>query len=163
MTISYRTIDSKDNEALSRIIKASLIEYNSATAGTVFTDESTNHLSTTFQSVRSCYFVAIENKKILGGAGINVLPGAEDNVCELQRMFLLPSARNKGIGKQLMKLCLEFAKSKHYEWCYLETFPALKEAIQLYEKTGFKYIEHAIGSTGHFACTTRMIYDLKEK
>jgi putative acetyltransferase len=160
MQITYRTIQSKDDEALSRIIKDALIEYNSATPGTVFTDDGTNRLSTTFTLARSRYFVAVENGILLGGAGINLLPGEPESVCELQRMFLHPSARGKGIGKQLMQLCLEFAKEKDFEICYLETFPALKEAIHLYEKTGFEYIDHSMGNTGHFACTTRMIYQL---
>tara|TARA_R110002049_G_scaffold262760_1_gene438823 strand:+ start:2876 stop:3361 length:486 start_codon:yes stop_codon:yes gene_type:complete len=160
MEITYRTINQSDDNDLALIIKSTLIEYNSATDGTVFTDEGTNALSTTFNDPRSRYFVAYSGEELLGGAGINLLPGESDEVCELQRMFLKPSARGKGIGKKLMQLCLDFAKKQNYKLCYLETFPALKEAIYLYEKTGFNYIDHSMGNTGHFACTTRMVYHL---
>ncbi len=160
MEIVYRTIHAADDAALADIIKSTLIEYDSATDGTVFTDDGTNALSTTFTDARSCYFVAYLGEELLGGAGINILPGEPEEVCELQRMFLKPSARGKGIGKKLMQLCLGFAKEQNYKLCYLETFPALKEAIHLYEKTGFKYIDYPMGNTGHFACTTRMVYDL---
>lgn len=161
MKITYRTINESDNSALATIIKSTLIEYDSATDGTVFTDEGTNALSTTFTDPRSCYFVAYLGEELLGGAGINLLPGEPDNVCELQRMFLKPAARSKGIGKKLMQLCLDFAKKQNFTICYLETFPKLKEAILLYEKTGFEYIDHSMGNTGHFACTTRMIYRIE--
>ncbi len=161
MEVSYRQINTTDNSALAKIIKSTLVEYDSATAGTVFTDEGTNQLSTTFIDKRSRYFVAYLGDELLGGAGINLLSGESESVCELQRMFLKPTARGKGIGKKLMQLCLDFAKSKKFEICYLETFPALKEAIHLYEKTGFIYINYRMGNTGHFACTTRMIYTLK--
>ncbi len=161
MKITYRTINESDNNALATIIKSTLIEYDSATDGTVFTDEGTNALSTTFTDPRSCYFVAYLGEELLGGAGINLLPGEPDNVCELQRMFLKPAARSKGIGKKLMQLCLDFAKGQNFTICYLETFPKLKEAILLYEKTGFEYIDHSMGNTGHFACTTRMIYRIE--
>lgn len=160
MEIVYRTITKSDDQQLAHIIKNTLIEYNSATEGTVFTDDGTNHLSSTFTDKRSQYFVAYVGEELLGGAGINVLMGEPSTVCELQRMFLKPSARGKGIGKELMRLCLEFAQKNNYAVCYLETFPALKEAIHLYEKTGFEYIDHTMGNTGHFACTTRMIYRL---
>jgi putative acetyltransferase len=160
MEIVYRKITESDDQELAQIIKNTLIEYNSATDGTVFTDDSTNHLSSTFTDEKSRYFVAYIGDELLGGAGINLLPGETDDICELQRMFLKPTARGKGIGKELMRLCLEFAQTNNYKICYLETFPALKEAIQLYEKTGFKYIGHQMGNTGHFACTTRMIYVL---
>lgn len=160
MEVTYRQINATDNSELAKIIKSTLVEYDSATAGTVFTDEGTNKLSTTFIDKRSWYFVAYLGGELLGGAGINLLSGEPESVCELQRMFLKPTARGKGIGKKLMQLCLDFAKSKDFEICYLETFPALKEAIYLYEKTGFKYISYQMGNTGHFACTTRMIYEL---
>jgi putative acetyltransferase len=161
MKITYRTIYESDNSALATIIKSTLIEYDSATDGTVFTDKGTNALSTTFTDSRSRYFVAYLGEELLGGAGINLLPGEPDNVCELQRMFLKPAARSKGIGKKLMQLCLDFAKEQNFTICYLETFPKLKEAILLYEKTGFEYIDHSMGNTGHFACTTRMIYRIE--
>ncbi len=160
MDITFRKIKEKDDAALAMIIKETLVEYNSATEGTVFTDDGTNHLSKTFISERSHYFIAEYQGEILGGAGINLLTGEADAICELQRMFLKKTARGKGIGKKLMELCLAFAKEKNFNICYLETFPALKEAIALYEKTGFEYINHAMGSTGHFACTIRMVYRL---
>lgn len=99
MEVSYRQINTTDNSALAKIIKSTLVEYDSATAGTVFTDEGTNQLSTTFIDKRSRYFVAYLGDELLGGAGINLLSGESESVCELQRMFLKPTARGKGIGK----------------------------------------------------------------
>jgi hypothetical protein len=42
-----------------------------------------------YQHPRSCYFVAtIDNNRVLGGAGIFPLAGADSVTCELQRMYL---------------------------------------------------------------------------
>ena len=59
-----------------------------------------------------------------------------------------------------MDICIAFAKSKDYKLMYLETFPNMTEAIGLYAKTGFKLIDNAMASTGHFYCTTRMTLEL---
>ncbi|MBK6526501.1 MAG: GNAT family N-acetyltransferase [Crocinitomicaceae bacterium] len=60
--------------------------------------------------------------------------------------------RVEGIGAALMEKCLAFAKEAKYDLVYIETFGNMHEAIKLYERSGFEYIDHAIGSTGHFSC-----------
>lgn len=158
--LKFRKIKVEDDPALAEVIKTSLIEQGNAVDGTVFTDEATNHMSTCYTNERSVYFTVHYGDELLGGCGINQLPGEDKNVCELQRLFIKSSARGNGIGKYLMQLCIEFAKEANYKLIYLETFPNMKEAIGLYEKFRFKYIDHAMGSTGHFYCTTRMILKL---
>ena len=75
-------------------------------------------------------------------------------------MYLLPAGRGIGLGKRLMQLCLEAAKSNGYRKVYLETMPGLVNAVPLYEKFGFKYLEAPLGNSGHFDCDIHMIKDL---
>ena len=82
------------------------------------------------------------------------------NICELQKMYLLPMARGKGIGSDLLKLCLSFAKKNNFSLCYLETMPYMMNAQKLYKKNGFIYINAPMGDTGHYSCPIWMTKEL---
>jgi len=155
-----RKIQSKDNKELAQVIRTVLTEQGNNVDGTVFTDSATDKMFSGYQTENSNYYVAVKDGKVIGGCGVAQLKGENDLCCELQRLFLLKEVRGIGIGYELMSLCLKFAKEKKYQLMYLETFPNMIEAIGLYEKVGFKLINHAMGNTGHFYCTTRMILDL---
>jgi putative acetyltransferase len=155
-----RTIQNNDNMMLAKTTRTVLSEYGICEAGTVATDPATDDLFTTYQETKSTYFVVESGNNILGGAGIHRLEGNDTSVCELQKMYLLPVARGKGIGSLLMEKCLQFAREQGYKQCYLETMPELKDAIHLYEKTGFYYLERHSGNTGHYACGIWMLKDL---
>ena len=101
------------------------------------------------------------NGKIYGGAGISHLNEANYNICELQKMYFLPSIRGKGLGDQMIEKCLVFALDNKYKYCYIETLPYMKEAQKLYLKKGFSYIEGPIGNTGHTSCNVWLIKKLK--
>ena len=63
-----------------------------------------------------------------------------DGVCELRKMYLLPSARGRGLGKKIMDRILVEARRLGFRRIELETAGALVEAIGLYERYGFKAI-----------------------
>jgi putative acetyltransferase len=158
--ITIREIQSKDNKALAHVIKTVLTQQGNNVDGTVFTDEETDRMYDGYQTEKSVYYIVEIDGKVMGGCGVAQLSGEPENICELQRLFLLKEARGKGLGQKLMNKCIIFAKSKGYDLMYLETFPNMIEAIGLYKKNGFKLIDYPIGNTGHFYCTTRMILDL---
>lgn len=155
-----RLIREDDNRTLAQTIRTVLTEYGICRQGTVATDPATDNLFSLYQGIGSTYFVVEVAGNIAGGAGIHKLDGNETGICELQKMYLLPAARGKGIGSLLMKKCLQFAKEQGYAQCYLETMPELREAIRLYEKTGFHYLPGPVGSTGHYACGIWMMKEL---
>jgi putative acetyltransferase len=43
---------------------------------------------------------------------------------------------------------------------YIESLPEPGKAISLYEKQGFRFIDHKMGDDGYFGCTTWMPKDL---
>ena len=60
---------------------------------------------------------------------------------ELQKLYLVDSAKGKGYGKDLTHLAEEQARSAGYRNLYLETHTNLAAALGLYEKLGFQPIE----------------------
>ncbi len=158
--MEIRNIQKKDDIALATIIRKTLDEFNAAKPGTVYYDESTDHLSRLFQKENSAYFVAMENEQILGGAGIFPTDGLPADTVELVKMYLLPEARGKGLGKKLILQCVDFAKTKGYSNIYLETMPELKKAIVVYEKLGFTFLDAPLGNTGHHDCDIWMLKNI---
>jgi len=60
---------------------------------------------------------------------------------KLRLLLVEPKARGKGIGKQLVKECLDFSKRNGYRKIILWTQSILKEARQLYTNSGFKVVK----------------------
>jgi putative acetyltransferase len=160
MNIEYRKIQSSDNLALAKVIRTVLTQQGNNVDGTVFTDSATDKMYDGYQTKNSIYYVVLIDDVLMGGCGIAQLSGEPESCCELQRLFILKEGRGNGIGQELMNKCVQFAKQLNYKLMYLETFPNMKEAIGLYQKNGFKLIEKAMGSTGHFYCTTRMTKEI---
>jgi putative acetyltransferase len=157
MLISLRSIQNSDNVALARIIRDALAEFGANHPGTVYFDESTDHLWELFQNDRSDYFVAEVDGVIAGGGGIFPTTGLPEDTCELVKMYLIPEARGIGLGKRIIELCLEKARELNYRNIYLESMPELSRALKIYEKFGFSYLCSPMGNSGHFGCDLHMM------
>jgi Sortase and related acyltransferases len=155
-----RTIQPEDNPALAKVIRDTLTEFGANKPGTVYFDPTTDALFELFQTPRSTYFVAVKDGVIVGGAGIYPSQGLPEGTCELVKMYLLPSARGKGLGKLLIEKSLQFARQSGYRQVYLETMPELKKAVSIYEKFGFRYLTAPLGKTGHFGCGIWMLVNI---
>ncbi len=158
--IKIRAILETDNTRIAAIIRTSLEEFGAAKRGTVYFDETTDHLHEVFKKEGSAYFIAEEENHMLGGAGIFPTEGLQLHTCELVKMYLSKEARGKGLGKTLLEKCISEAKKLGYEKMYLESMPELENAIAMYNNSGFKNIEKALGNTGHGGCSVWMIKDL---
>lgn len=158
--IIIRTIRGEDDHYLGEIIRNSFLDYDAQQTGTVFSDKVIDMLSVSFGKERSEYFVLEENDTVLGGAGIQPLIGASEEICELQKMYIKKEARGRGLGRALLDKCLEFARKEGFKTCYLESLPELKDALKMYERAGFKYIECRMGNTGYFGCSLYMTINL---
>lgn len=107
----------------------------------------------------SLYLVASMHGKVVGGGGIAPFNGSLD-ICELRKLFLLPESRGLGIGKNILQECLDYAKSKGYKKCYLDSIVNMKSAIALYESFGFQHLERALEGTIHNGCDVWMLKEL---
>lgn len=63
-----------------------------------------------------------------------------EDTCEMKRLYVRPEVRGKGIGKILAKAIIDEARKREYGKMRLDTVPAMKRAIRLYEALGFKEI-----------------------
>ena len=160
--ITTRPIEKKDNAALATIIRNALSEFNANKPGTVYYDETTDHLFEVFQAGKGMYKVVAAGNEVLGGAGIYHTDGLDEDTCELVKLYLAPQARGRGIAKQLMMECLEAAKAAGYKKIYLETMPELQVAVPMYEKFGFTFLKGPLGNSGHTGCDIWMIKSLED-
>ena len=160
MDITINEIKAADNEVICGIIKSVFEEHGINRPGTAYFDDSLNQLSESFAVPQSIYFIARAHGVICGGAGVYPTDGLPDGTCELVKMYLLPEARGKGLGKALIERCLEFARHNGYQKMYLETMPELQKAVGIYEKLGFTLLPGAIGNSGHYACSIHMLKDI---
>jgi putative acetyltransferase len=155
MTIRY--ISEADNKPIAEIIRTILTtEFTVDPQRTILGDPVLNTMFENYRFPRAAYYVIEENGEIIGGCGIKQLDGSMENICELQRMFLKPSARGKGYAQMLLKLCIYEAKEFGYDEIYLETLSPMTAAQKLYESVGFKRISGPKGNTGHGACDVQM-------
>ncbi len=159
--IIVRHIEAKDNAAMAAIIRAALEEFGANKPGTVYFDESTDHLFELFRAEPlSEYFVAEKDGILLGGAGIYPTDALPEGTCELVKMYLSPAARGLGLGRSMIAKCMEAAKAKGFQQIYLETMPELRKAVSVYEKFGFSYLTGPMGNSGHNGCDIWMLKKL---
>ena len=159
--IQIRPIQLEDNPAIAKIIRSTLEEFGANKPGTVYFDSETDHLFELFSKTPgSVYQVALQDGKLVGGAGIYPTPNLPEGTCELVKMYLLAAARGKGVGRILIEKAFQLASNLGYQAIYLETMPELKKAIYIYEKMGFKYLNGPMGNSGHTGCDIWMIKTL---
>jgi putative acetyltransferase len=156
-SFSIREIESPDNPGIARIVRETLAEFGADKPGTVYYDPTTDNLYGLFQKPRSVYFVAEMDGELVGGGGIYPTDGLPSDTCELVKMYLIPKARGKGLGRLLIEKNLDQAASLGYNQVYLETMPELKQALATYAKFGFHYLEKPMGRSGHTGCSLWML------
>ena len=74
----------------------------------------------------------------LGCVGMRPLPPKE--VCEMKRLFVLPTARGIGLGHAMAEAIIGEARRIGYSEIRLDTLPTMTGAIGLYDKIGFSRI-----------------------
>jgi putative acetyltransferase len=76
--------------------------------------------------------------KLAGCVALHKLDGA---TCEMKRLYLRPEFRGQGLGLSLAKAIIDEARNIGYRRMRLDTVePAMKDAVAMYRKMGFKEI-----------------------
>jgi putative acetyltransferase len=159
--LTTRPITPGDNPVIAKIIRDTLAEFGANHPGTVYYDPTTDALFELFQTEKAIYNIAELNGEIVGGGGIYPTEGLPPDTCEFVKMYLLPAARGTGLGKKLIGQCLAQAKENGYNKVYLESMPELKQALKVYEKFGFEYLNGPLGNSGHTGCSLWMLKSLE--
>ncbi|MCG9695709.1 bifunctional helix-turn-helix transcriptional regulator/GNAT family N-acetyltransferase [Shewanella sp. Isolate11] len=157
---TIRSITTEDNPHIARVIRQVSAEYGlTPDKGYGVADPTLDNLYQVYQAADAHYWIIEAKNRVYGGAGIAPLAG-NPGVCELQKMYFDSNIRGKGFAKRLALQALTFARAQGYSHCYLETTACLQEAIKLYEKLGFEYLQQPLGNTGHDACELPMMLKL---
>ena len=147
---SIRPIQPEDNAQIASIIRRVSQEFGlAAESGFAVGDSILDELYQVYQQPKSAYWVVVDQQnKIYGGGGIAPLKG-DATILEIQKMYFLPEVRGLGFAKQLLAKAFQFTQLHGFQSCYLETTKELWQAVKLYEKLGFQYLDQPKGNTGH--------------
>ncbi|MEM8960059.1 MAG: GNAT family N-acetyltransferase [Acidobacteriota bacterium] len=104
---------------------------------------------------RSGLWLAHEDGRLIGSVAIADLG---DETCELKRMYLVASARGRGVGKRLFQHALDFARVQGYRAVLLDTDSKMETARAMYRRAGF--VPRA-SATLNASCDTAMILELE--
>jgi putative acetyltransferase len=160
MSTTIRPITPADDAAVAAIIRSVMPEFGADGPGFAIHDPEVDAMSAAYAAPRHRYFVVERDGQVAGGGGIAPLTGADPAICELRKMYFLPTLRGLGLGRTLISTCLDFAREAGFRQCYLETLTGMDRAQQLYEAAGFRRIPAAMGATGHFGCNRFYLLDL---
>ena len=89
-------------------------------------------------------WIATVNGRIEGAVAIDGI-NAENEGAHLRWFIISDVIRGKGIGRELMRLVVDFCKRKGFKKTYLWIFEGLSAARHLYEKSGFHLIKQQSG------------------
>ena len=132
---TLRAARNEDSTAVRDLVRSVLSEYG-LTFDADNTDADLTDVQTNYHA-RGGVFLILESpdKQTVGCGGL--YPVGPDAV-ELRKMYLLPEARGKGLGKKLLTQLLAEARRLGYKRVILETNSVLIEAISLYRSFGFR-------------------------
>jgi len=156
----FRSIRSTDNATVAHIIRTVMTEFDCVGEGYSINDPEVDNMTAAYANDRSAFLVLEHNGEVIGCGGIAPLKGGDTDTCELRKMYFLPEARGKGLGRQLLEHCLDLARELGYKKCYLETVARMDKANRLYQKNGFVPLEAPLGNTGHCSCDARYLKTL---
>jgi len=159
-TFRLRRIEARDDAAVAAIIRRVMPEFGAVGDGFAINDPEVDWMHRAYSGPRSAYFVVERDGVVEGGGGVAPLEGGQADVCELRKMYFLPSLRGLGAGAAVMARSLEAARAFGFRRCYLETLCGMDAAMRLYERTGFRRIDGPLGATGHGGCNTFYLLDL---
>lgn len=157
---TIRPIHPDDDAAMAAVIRTVMPEFGATGSGFAISDPEVDWMSRAYAAPRHAYFVLERDGRVLGGAGVAPLAGGDAEVCELRKMYFLPEARGSGAGAAMMARCLDAARGFGFTRCYLETLTGMDAAMRLYERSGFRRTDAAMGATGHGGCNRFYLLDL---
>lgn len=155
-----RPIRIDDNPAVAAIIRHVMPEFGADGPGFAIHDAEVDAMAQSYAADRSAYWIVERNGVVAGGGGVAPLANGPTDVCELRKMYFLPTLRGLGAGQALMQRCLMAARGFGFRRCYLETLAGMAGAQALYAKSGFQRIDQPMGGTGHFSCDRFYLRDL---
>jgi GNAT superfamily N-acetyltransferase len=99
-------------------------------------------------------WVAVDEDEVVGSVALRELGG---DAVELKRMYLRPDQRGRGLGKNLLTLALDWARTRDVRVIRLDTSERMIAAQRLYEAYGFERVPGEAPRQGQ----CRLLYELR--
>jgi GNAT superfamily N-acetyltransferase len=87
------------------------------------------------------FWVAVKGDKVVGTFG---LERASDDVMELRRMYVDPSARRQGIARQMLQFAENECRRRRFKRLELSTAEIQQAALALYRKAGYRLVREEV-------------------
>ena len=84
------------------------------------------------------FLVGYDDERPVAIGGLRPL---EDDICEIKRMYVVPDARSRGIGRALLQALEDAAREIGYRRVRLDAGPAQTHSKTLFAATGYVEIE----------------------
>lgn len=92
------------------------------------------------------FLVAYEDETPIAIGGVRPL---DERICEIKRMYVVPEARSRGVGRGLLGALEDAARELGYTHVRLDAGPAQRHSRSLFQCTG--YVEIARYNSNHIA------------
>ncbi|PSN13130.1 GNAT family N-acetyltransferase [filamentous cyanobacterium CCT1] len=125
-----------DREAALALIAQVLQEYN-LTCEPADSDRDARDVETCYWETGGEFWVVAVDRVLVGTVGYRPTSRGPDAV-ELRKMYLLPQARGQGLGRYLLSTMESAIQQRGFGEIWLETASVLKEAVGLYEASGYQ-------------------------
>jgi GNAT superfamily N-acetyltransferase len=99
-------------------------------------------------------WVVLDGDEVVGSVAVRELG---DGAVELKRMYLRPGERGRGLGRQLLSLAVDWARSRRMSVVRLDTSERMVAARRLYEAHGFERVAGNAPRQGQ----CRLLYELR--
>ncbi|MBL8915146.1 MAG: GNAT family N-acetyltransferase [Archangium sp.] len=132
--MQIRVVTPSDVPQVVELVRATLGEFGITFGEGSPTDEQLLALPRSYTDDGGAFFVAEKDGAVIGTAGVARI---EPQLFELRKMYLSPTTRGAGVGKQLLDACLQHVRSTGGTRVVLDTTEQMKAAIAFYERNGF--------------------------
>ena len=126
----------RDRVPAATVIKTVLEEYGLPWQPEL-ADRDVIEVESAYLSVGGEFWVVEQNSTIVGTAAYQPIARGQ-NAVEIRKMYLLPKVRRQGLGKYLLSKLEQAVAVKDYQEIWLETASVLKQAVTLYERSGYQ-------------------------
>ena len=131
-----RDWEPRDRTAAAEVIRSVLAEYGLGWEPEG-ADREVLEVEACYQQMGGEFWVVEQEGQIVGTAAYYPIHRSPQAV-EVRKMYLLPTARGQGLGRFLLQQLEQAIAARGFQTIWIETASVLKEAVQLYESSGYQ-------------------------